>query len=581
MTQAIYLNRLGLVCALGAGVDEVRAALFAEAPSGVAPLAGLLPGRTLHLGAVTAPLADLAGLPLAHRSRNNALLLTALAQIRPAVDAAIARHGAARVGVVLGTSTSGIGESERAVAALQRDGALDADFHIGQQEMGSPALMLAEYLGLSGPAIVLSTACSSSAKALASAARLLRAGLCDAVIAGGADSLCAFTVAGFSALESVSAERCNPMSANRHGINIGEGAALFLLGTEPGPVRLAGWGESSDAHHISAPAPDGRGALAAMRAALEQAGVAPAAIDYLNLHGTATPQNDAMESLAVRELFGEALPASSTKPLTGHTLGAAGALEAALCWLALTDNPQGRLPPHWWDGAADPALPALNLVQPGQALGRPLDYALSNSFAFGGSNAALVLERVRDEAAGRADEAAGAVPEDGTTTAPRSTVVSRAATARRAAADYPIAELVPHAGAMSLLDRAIEGDGEHFVAEVDIRPGGLFCGDDGVGAWVGIEYMAQAVAAWAGWQARQRGEAPKVGFLLGSRRYACSVPVFRSGQVLRVAVRQEFRADNGLGQFDCRIEIAGETVATAALTVFEPDDALQFLGGEG
>lgn len=580
MTQAIYLNRLGLVCALGAGTDEVRAALFAEAPSGVAPVAGLLPGRTLHLGAVTAPLADLAGLPHAQRSRNNALLLTALAQIRPAVDAAIARHGAARVGVVLGTSTSGIGESERAVAALQRDGALDADFHVGQQEMGSPALMLAEYLGLAGPAIVLSTACSSSAKALASAARLLRAGLCDAVIAGGADSLCAFTVAGFSALESVSAERCNPMSANRHGINIGEGAALFLVGTEPGPVRLAGWGESSDAHHISAPAPDGRGALAAMRAALERAGVAPAAVGYLNLHGTATPQNDAMESLAVRELFGEALPASSTKPLTGHTLGAAGALEAALCWLALTDNPAGRLPPHWWDGAADPALPALNLVRPGQALGRPLDYVLSNSFAFGGSNAALLLERVRSDVAAEPAGEAEPAPagSDACATAAHD---GDAAEAFRPAGDYPIAELVPHSGAMSLLDRAIEGDAEHFVAEVDIRPGGLFCGDDGVGAWVGIEYMAQTVAAWAGWQARRRGEVPKVGFLLGSRRYACSVPVFRSGQVLRVAVRQEFRADNGLGQFDCRIEIAGETVATAALTVFEPDDALRFLGGAG
>jgi 3-oxoacyl-[acyl-carrier-protein] synthase-1 len=254
-------------------------------------------------------------------------------------------------------------------------------------------MALCHVLGVAGPATVISTACSSSAKALASAARLLRAGLADAVITGGADSLCRFTVAGFTALESVSEARCNPMSINRRGINIGEGAALFLMTREPGPVRLSGWGESSDAHHISAPEPEGRGALAAMRAALERASVTPSEIDYVNLHGTATPLNDAMESRAVHALLGGSVPCSSTKPLTGHTLGAAGALEAAFCWLALHDNPRGRLPPHWWDGEADPALPALSLVKPGQELGRPLRAVLSNSFAFGGSNAALLLER--------------------------------------------------------------------------------------------------------------------------------------------------------------------------------------------
>lgn len=394
MNAPIYLNQLGLVCALGAGRDAVRAALFdASAPAGVHEIDGLLPGRQLHLGAVTASLAGFGAVAEKQRSRNNALLLTALAEIRPEVDAAIARFGADRVAVVLGTSTSGIGESEAALAYRRRHGELPDSFHVAMQEMGSPAALLSAELGVSGPVSVISTACSSSAKALASAARLLRAGLCDAVVAGGADSLCAFTVAGFSALESVSAARCNPMSANRCGINIGEAAALFLVTREPGPVRLAGWGESSDAYHISAPEPSGRGALAAMRAALERAGLAADRIDYINLHGTATPHNDAMESRAVNELLGASVAASSTKPLTGHTLGAAGALEAALCWLTLVDNRDGLLPPHWWDGAADPALAPLALVTPGARLGRPLDYALSNSFAFGGSNAALVLGR--------------------------------------------------------------------------------------------------------------------------------------------------------------------------------------------
>lgn len=392
MNRPVFLNELGIVCAPGAGRQAVRDALFRDAPSGVAP-SDAFAERTLHVGRVTAPLEDTAVLPPPLRSRNNALLLTALAEIRPAVDAAIARFGPERVGIVLGTSTSGIGESEVAMADFVAQGALPATFHLSQQELGSPAMALSGLLGLAGPAIVISNACASSAKALASAARLLRSGVCDAVITGGADSLCRFTVAGFTALASVSEARCNPMSVHRRGINIGEGAALFLMTRDPGPVRLAGWGESSDAHHISAPEPSGRGALAAMKAALERAGIGPPEIDYVNLHGTATPQNDAMESRAVHALLSGEVPASSTKPLTGHTLGGAGAIEAAICWLALTDNETGRLPAHWWDGEPDPELPRLALVSPGQTWGRPLRYALSNSFAFGGSNAVLILGR--------------------------------------------------------------------------------------------------------------------------------------------------------------------------------------------
>lgn len=390
MTTA-YLNALGIVCSLGAGQAAVREALLdGRGPGGVAATEGFGP-QALHLGVVNTPLASVDGLPPRLRSRNNALLLTALAQIRPQVDAALARYGAHRVGIVLGTSTSGVGEAESGIAAYAVGRPLPDSFHIGQQELGSPAVALSLLLKVGGPAYVVSTACSSSAKALVSAARLLRTGVCDAVICGGADSLCRFTVAGFSALESVSPSRCNPMSANRAGINIGEGAALFVMTREPGPVALLGWGETSDAYHISAPDPSGRGARAAMAQALQRAALAPHQIDYVNLHGTATPHNDAMESRAVAELLGEAVPVSSTKPLTGHTLGAAGAVETGLCWLLLVDNPDGRLPPHWWDGVPDPELAPLTLVAPGQALGRPLRNVLSNSFAFGGSNAALVL----------------------------------------------------------------------------------------------------------------------------------------------------------------------------------------------
>ncbi len=393
MNVPIYLNALGLICALGADAAEVRAALFATTPPLVPIDTDILKGKSLPLARVIAALAPVDVLPDALRSRNNALLLSALVQIREDVDAAIARFGAHRVAIVLGTSTSGISEAEQALAAYVHDGVVPPDFDMGQQELGSPALALRHVLGSTGPAYVVSTACSSGAKAIAAAARLLRAGLADAVIAGGADSLCAFTVAGFSALESVSRSGSNPLAAARDGIHIGEGAALFLATREPGAVRLAGHGESSDAHHVSAPLPDGSGAQTAMRQALQRAGIGPEQIDYVNLHGTATPQNDAMECRAVADVFGDRVATSSTKRLTGHTLGAAGAIEAALCFIALTDNPQGLLPAHWCEGSLDASLPPLQLVQPGQALGRPLHYALSNSFAFGGSNAALILAR--------------------------------------------------------------------------------------------------------------------------------------------------------------------------------------------
>lgn len=385
----IYLQPPGVICVAGPDLASLRDAVFAGEPGGVALNDTVWPGHALHLGAVQAALPPVDGLPLPQRSRNNALLLAALAQVREQVDAAIARHGADRVGVVLGTSTSGIGESEAAVAAHARDGRLPAGFHVEQQELGSPALMLAQRLGLAGPRYVVSTACSSGAKALASGARLLRAGLCDAVLVGGVDALCGMTVAGFAALESVDAARCRPMSATRAGINIGEGAALFVLSREPSAVRLSGWGESSDAHHISAPEPTGRGALAAMRAALDRAGLVPADIGYLNLHGTATPQNDAMESRAVAELFGLGLPCSSTKPLTGHALGAAGAIEAAIAWLTVAGD--GRLPVHHFDGQRDAELPPLALVAPGHLLSQAPQHVMSNSFAFGGNNASLVL----------------------------------------------------------------------------------------------------------------------------------------------------------------------------------------------
>jgi 3-oxoacyl-[acyl-carrier-protein] synthase-1 len=389
-----YLNALGVICALGRGKTRVAEQLFAGISDGMQPQPGWVTGQHLTVGAVSDALPELGPVAVEQRTRNNQLLLAAAQEIETDIRQAIARFGTARVGVVLGTSTSGIAEASEGVAAYLRDGQHPPQYHYGQQELGAPASFLAEHLGVSGPCYGISTACTSSARALLSARRLLSAGICDAVVCGGVDSLCRLTLNGFSALEAVSPERCNPLSVNRRGINIGEGAALFLMTREPlddHSIALLGAAANSDAHHISAPDPEGRGAQTVMHAALANAGLQADEIDYLNLHGTATHHNDAMESLAVAAVFQKGVTCSSTKPLTGHTLGAAGALEAAFCWLTLSDthNPRGLLPPHHWDGHADPELPTLHVVESGmQAQPR---VAMSNSFAFGGSNVSLIF----------------------------------------------------------------------------------------------------------------------------------------------------------------------------------------------
>lgn len=393
MKPACYLNALGVISALGNDGDETTTRLFAgEAGTILTDL--FSPGREIPVGVVRASLPPLLEYAPEFHSRNNALALAAAMQLQPAVAAACARYGAHRVAVVVGTSTSGIGESEAALRYREQTGALPPGYRFAQQELATLASFIAAALDVRGPAFVHSSACSSGAKAMASAARLLQQGLADAVVTGGADSLCGFTVAGFSALNLVSGRRTNPLSANRDGINIGEAAALFLMTREPATVRLAGAGESSDGYHFSAPDPTGRGAKIAIGRALSQAGATADAVEYVNLHATGTRANDAMESAVIHELFGDHVAVSGTKPQTGHTLGAAGALEAALCWLTMQDaNSRGALPPHLWDGEPDPALPPLHVVATGENLGQPPRMTLSTSFAFGGANAALIFGR--------------------------------------------------------------------------------------------------------------------------------------------------------------------------------------------
>lgn len=275
-----YLNELGVVCTLGTGKAAVAEALFAGDDSGIRQEAGWLPDRTLPLGAVRTELPPVPVSLAGHRdNRNNRLLLAAALEIEAPIRAAIARYGSARVGVIIGTSTTGIDEACHGIAAYRRDGVWPADYRYAHQELGAPAEFLTEWLDLAGPCYGISTACTSGARALLSARRLLRMGVCDAVLCGGADTLAGLPTNGFHALEALDSERCQPFSRHRRGINIGEAAALFLMTREPGPVELLGGGASSDAYHMSSPDPQGLGAQQAMREALRDAELDAAQID--------------------------------------------------------------------------------------------------------------------------------------------------------------------------------------------------------------------------------------------------------------------------------------------------------------
>ncbi len=389
--RPLQLSCTTLTSCLGRGLDATLAALRARA-SGLGPCRFETAALDTCVGEVTG--LDEVRLDRAlqqYDCRNNRLAALALAQdgFAGAVHAAAARLGARRIGVFLGTSTSGILQTE--LAYRRRDaasGALPADFDYARtHNTGSVSDFVRRSLGLSGPAWTVSTACSSSAKVFGTAARMIEAGLIDAAVVGGVDSLCLTTLYGFHSLELLAHEPCRPYDQARCGLSIGEGAAFALL--EPlidkESIALLGVGESSDAHHMSAPHPDGLGARMAIESALADAGLEAADIDYVNLHGTATPSNDAAEDKAVVGVFGTSTACSSTKGATGHTLGAAGAIEAVIALLALRHGfmPGGANTEH-----LDPALRAHYLLENRAA---PVRRVLSNSFGFGGTNCSLVL----------------------------------------------------------------------------------------------------------------------------------------------------------------------------------------------
>ena len=393
----LFLTQFTATSCLGAGLAPLAAAL-AGTRSGLTRCAF----EDVELDTWIGEVAGVDDRPLpsawkAYECRNNRLAYLGLAQDNfvAGVSACASRVGAQRVGLFLGTSTSGILQTE--LAYRQRDsvtGALPSDFnYAGTHNVFSVAQLAREVLGIEGPAAVISTACSSSAKAFGTAQRMIELGLIDAAVVGGVDSLCLTTLYGFHSLQLTAAVPCRPFAADRSGISIGEAAAFVLLEKTsppgaPNAIALLGVGESNDGYHLSAPHPDGLGACLAMEAALRAAGLDAGRVEYINLHGTGTASNDSAECTAVTRVFGSALPCSSTKGATGHTLGAAGALEAVICALALREQ---MIPGGSNTARIDPAL-KLDYVTASRP--RPISHVLSNSFGFGGTNCSLVLGRL-------------------------------------------------------------------------------------------------------------------------------------------------------------------------------------------
>jgi 3-oxoacyl-[acyl-carrier-protein] synthase-1 len=311
----------------------------------------------------------------------------ALEQIRPSIENAATKYGREKIGICFGSCDNGSEGSLLAHQSLLAKGAFPQDYNLRFQSASFPAEFIADKFNICGPVFTCATACASGASAIIRGAELIRSGKCGAVIAGGADIVSDTVLAGFHSLEAISDNITNPFSKNRKGINLGEGAAFFLLDSEKNSaVELLGTGESADAYHITAPGTDGAGPSRAIKSALADAGLDGGQIDYINLHGTGTELNDKAEALAMKSVFDKMPAISSTKPVTGHTLGAAGALEAAICWMVLTE--QRGLPVHCWDGVIDEEI----AVSPSAGDGQKMpSICMSNSFAFGGCNVSLIL----------------------------------------------------------------------------------------------------------------------------------------------------------------------------------------------
>lgn len=493
------------------------------------------------------------------------------------------------IGIVIGTTNSGIQEFE------------DSE-NKHHAELGNPAEFLKWYLGTKNYAASVSTACTSGAKAFSTAVKLLQNDVCKVVIAGGIDTLAAMPSYGFHALEVLSHEKSNPFSKNRDGISLGEGGALFVLTkdvkmqkcldvksiTNVGRicksdneiVALLGIGETSDAYHSATPDPDGVQAVRAIQLALDDAGLKAEDIDYINLHGTGTVSNDLMEANAIYKVFGDNVPASSTKPFTGHCLGAAASIEAFICYQILKGK--RNLPIHKYDNEYDENLPKINLVN-SNTENKKINTCMSTSFGFGGTNAVVIMGNKTEAGIAKSDERRSNLIQPANNEIATATL---SVSPRNNTNNYLSAsQCLPHSEPMVLIDKLIDVDMKKQIVKtsVTIHKDKIFFDKDinGVSPLVGIEFMAQTIGCYAFYKAKM--SIPKIGFLLGARLYENSLEKFENGKTYIITAREVY-GDSELVSFECLIYNEGEDgdeskyIAKATINAFQPKDVEKYIG---
>lgn len=493
------------------------------------------------------------------------------------------------IGIVIGTTNSGIQEFE------------DSE-NKHYAELGNPAEFLKWYLGTKNYAASVSTACTSGTKAFSTAVKLLQNDVCKVVIAGGIDTLAAMPSYGFHALEVLSHEKSNPFSKNRDGISLGEGGALFVLTkdvkmqkclevksiTNVGRicksdneiVALLGIGETSDAYHSATPDPDGVQAVRAIQLALDDAGLKAEDIDYINLHGTGTVSNDLMEANAIYKVFGDNVPASSTKPFTGHCLGAAASIEAFICYQILKGK--RNLPIHKYDNEYDENLPKINLVN-SNTENKKINTCMSTSFGFGGTNAVVIMGNKTEAGIAKSDERRSNLIQPANNEIATATL---SVSPRNNTNNYLSAsQCLPHSEPMVLIDKLIDVDMKKQIVKtsVTIHKDKIFFDKDinGVSPLVGIEFMAQTIGCYAFYKAKM--SIPKIGFLLGARLYENSLEKFENGKTYIITAREVY-GDSELVSFECLIYNEGEDgdeskyIAKATINAFQPKDVEKYIG---
>lgn len=493
------------------------------------------------------------------------------------------------IGIVIGTTNSGIQEFE------------DSE-NKHHAELGNPAEFLKWYLGTKNYAASVSTACTSGTKAFSTAVKLLQNDVCKVVIAGGIDTLAAMPSYGFHALEVLSHEKSNPFSKNRDGISLGEGGALFVLTkdvkmqkcldvksiTNVGRicksdneiVALLGIGETSDAYHSATPDPDGVQAVRAIQLALDDAGLKAEDIDYINLHGTGTVSNDLMEANAIYKVFGDNVPASSTKPFTGHCLGAAASIEAFICYQILKGK--RNLPIHKYDNEYDENLPKINLVN-SNTENKKINTCMSTSFGFGGTNAVVIMGNKTEAGIAKSDERRSNLIQPANNEIATATL--SVSPSNNTNNYLSASQCLPHSEPMVLIDKLIDVDMKKQIVKtsVTIHKDKIFFDKDinGVSPLVGIEFMAQTIGCYAFYKAKM--SIPKIGFLLGARLYENSLEKFENGKTYIITAREVY-GDSELVSFECLIYNEGEDgdeskyIAKATINAFQPKDVEKYIG---